>query len=245
MRGGSGHRSPIPLTDCWLLRDADLQAMAAGTLFLELGLCPSHRTDTQPQDPLVKLQAWARSVSPMSHPEITSQEHLRAAPPHPTPTAWEVLTEAEVGVLAGLAEICTLGTTQPPRGACSSLMEGASLMVVEPSSLSPARYAPCVPSCVLCLGIGAFYSSRGSCSCPLLSQGLAERTPAWNWNQPQTIASRLCPLLWHARGCFEPLALPAGLALSGKCCHFMVRRGLNQGPGPGKSGLRMQEGQVT
>lgn len=168
-----------------------------------------------------------------------------SGPPHPIPAASEVLTEAEVGVLAGLAEMCALGTTQPRRGACSSLMAGASLMVVGPSCLSPARYAPCVPSCVLCLGIGAFYSSRGSCSCPLLSQGVAERTPAWNWNQPQTTASRLCRLLWHVREGFEPLALPAGLALSGKGCHFMLRGGLNQGPGPGKSGLRMQEGQVT
>lgn len=64
----------------------------------------------------------------------------------------------EVGVRAGLAETCALGTSQPLRGARSSLVAQANLsMVVEPSSSwSPAKFRVSV-RCVLCsLGCWGF-----------------------------------------------------------------------------------------
>lgn len=146
---GPGCRSPCQLMECWLLWDPDLQTVAAGTLILELGLCLSHRTDTQHQDPSRSFRS--KSVSPLPCPTLkpTSQEHLRTTPPRQPPAALEALTVGEVGVLAGLAYMCALGTTQPLRGACSSLMAGTSLMVAGPSSLRPARF-PVSARFVLC-----------------------------------------------------------------------------------------------
>lgn len=129
------------MMDCWLLWDPDLQTVAAGTLILELELCPSRRTDTQHQDPSRSFRPESMSPLPCPTLKSTSQEHLRTTPPPPAPLLpWEALTVGEVGVLAGLADMCALGTTQPLRGACSSLMAGASLMVAGPSSLRPARF---------------------------------------------------------------------------------------------------------
>lgn len=66
-------------------------------------------------------------------------------PPQGQPCCLAVLTEGEVGVLAGLAEMCALGTTQPFRGACSSLTAGPNLMVAGPSSRSREFWV-----CLLC-----------------------------------------------------------------------------------------------
>ena len=67
----------------------------------------------------------------------TSQDHPLALPgvgaptPHPPlPTALVGPTFGEVGVLAGLAVMCALGTTQPLSGACSSLPVGANRSIV-------------------------------------------------------------------------------------------------------------------
>lgn len=68
----------------------------------------------------------------------------------------------EVGVLAGLAETCALGTTQPLRGVCSSLGAKANLsMVVQPHSGSPARSVYPLGTSSAHSGAGAFYSSSG------------------------------------------------------------------------------------
>ena len=90
-------------------------------------------------------QAWKKPLSPLHpasnppHPENISGPPTRPTwgrgPPPPTPhpllpTALVGPTFGEVGVLAGLAVMCALGITQPPSGACSSLMVGANLSIV-------------------------------------------------------------------------------------------------------------------
>ena len=59
--------------------------------------------------------------------------------PTPCPTALVGPTIGEVGVLAGLAEMRALGTTQPPGGAFSSLTAGANLSMLAGPSSSQAR----------------------------------------------------------------------------------------------------------
>lgn len=63
----------------------------------------------------------------------------------------------EVGVLAGLAETCALGSTQPLRGAGSSLLAEANLsMAVEPSSSCPAKFCTSARRVLCSLGCWGF-----------------------------------------------------------------------------------------
>lgn len=131
---------PRPLTDC-----------GYGSLACGRWLRGPHLEtwDTVPAEGL-RLSARVPSVSsPEGSPSlcILPQTHLilktgpptrpawgRGPPPltpYPSPprlpTALVGPTFGEVGVLAGLAVMCALGTTQPPSGACSSLTVGANL----------------------------------------------------------------------------------------------------------------------
>lgn len=64
----------------------------------------------------------------------------------------------DVGVLAGLAETCALGTTQPLSGVCSSLGAKANLsMVVQPHALRESSKVRVSARRVLCsLGCWGF-----------------------------------------------------------------------------------------
>lgn len=124
-----------------------------------------------------------------------------------------------MGDLAGLAEMCALGTTQALSGACSSLMAGPNLML---PGRAPSPVRP-VPRSVLCsLGWAGLFIARGEAQLPLLAQGLAGRSPAWT--EP---ASGRSPSASPAVAPRVPAPRRAGLAL---------QHGLHSSPGPERWG---------
>lgn len=130
-----------------------------------------------------------------------------------------------------MAKMCALGTTQPRRGPCSSLVAAASFMA------GPAR-SPVSACCVLCSPRGgAFYSSRGSCSCPLLSQGLAEGTPAGPGNQPQATASSTVPCCGTRGLAPSPWQSPRAWPFPERALTWRGNRGLDRVAEPGMRAL--------
>lgn len=100
--------------------------------------------------------------------------------------------------------------------------------------LPESSKVPVSARCVLCsLGRWAFYSSRGSRSCPLRSQGLADGTPAWNWDQPPGTVPAVAREGWLRTPCAA-----SWLGLSRKGPHLLLRRGSakNQGQEVGSEG---------
>lgn len=94
-----------------------------------------------------------------------------------------------MGVLAGLAEMCALGTTQALRGACSSLMAGPNLMLLGRAELRVL----CVLSLALpsarWAGLGLFIA-RGEAAAAPPVPGLGRKVA---WSQPQAAASGMSP----------------------------------------------------
>lgn len=78
-----------------------------------------------------------------------------------------------------------------------------------------------------------FIARGGSCSCPLLSQGLAEGSLLGTGRErasDQQLQAQ--PLLWLLRG-LQAACIQGGLA-SGKDVHFSVGKELNKEAGPEK-----------
>lgn len=94
-----------------------------------IGLRPSPRITSRrcwAVDVPSPSSAWP-SVGSANPPHLEQVSGPPAPLPHQPPATLEELTAGEVGVLAGLAEMCALGTSQHLRGACSSLTVGTSL----------------------------------------------------------------------------------------------------------------------